>query len=190
MNIETGIKEGLNKVKKNNPAPISVYISYIFKSPSRKIGAGQNDNVSSPQDSAKLKIVGFSLFIFSFSLLAACGTTQGGNPSTKIPSTKSQIPNKSQAPNSNILNPELEARIIQLVKDLDDNNQKTRINATEELIKIGEPALEDVKKALIKPPNNEVRIRATHIVSEIEFNAKKFKIAFVPERDGNKEIYI
>ena len=84
----------------------------------------------------------------------------------------------------------LQKRIIQLVKDLDDNNQKTRINATEELIKIGEPALEEVRKALVKPPNNEVRIRATHIVSEIEFNAKKFKIAFASKRDGNGEIYI
>src|SRR3989304_7285280 len=83
----------------------------------------------------------------------------------------------------------LQKRIVQLVKDLDDNNQKTRINATEELIKIGEPALEEVKKALIKPPSNEVRIRATHIVSEIEFNAKKFKIAFTSYRDGNPEIY-
>src|SRR3990170_5103177 len=62
----------------------------------------------------------------------------------------------------------LQKRIVQLVKDLDDNNQKTRINAEEELIKIGEPALEEVRKALIKPPNNEVKIRATHIVSEIE----------------------
>src|SRR3990167_7577932 len=107
------------------------------------------------------------LFLITIILpcLIACGTTQ-----TK--DAKSQIPNKSQAPpasdkfnisgipmyreNPNILNPELEARIIQLVKDLDDNNQKRRINATEELIKIGEPALEDVKKALIKPPNNEI----------------------------------
>src|SRR3990170_225362 len=39
-------------------------------------------------------------------------------------------------------------RIQQLVKDLDDNSQKTRIKATEELIEIGEPALEQVKKAL------------------------------------------
>src|SRR3972149_2799168 len=73
-------------------------------------------------------------------------------------------------------------RIAKLVKDLDDNDQKVRENATEELIKIGEPAFEDVKKALIKPPNNEVRIRATHIVSEIEFKVwvkvTKFKIAF------------
>src|SRR3990172_7128183 len=84
----------------------------------------------------------------------------------------------------------LQKRIIQLVKDLDDNNQKTRINATEELIKIGEPALEEVRKALAKPPSNEVQIRATHIVSEIEFNAKKFKITFASERDGNDEIYI
>ena len=84
----------------------------------------------------------------------------------------------------------LQKRIIQLVKDLDDNNQKTRINATEELIKIGEPALDEVKKALIKPPSNEVRIRATHIVSEIEFNARKFKIAFQSYRDGNWEICI
>ncbi|OHB71692.1 MAG: hypothetical protein A2W23_02735 [Planctomycetes bacterium RBG_16_43_13] len=86
----------------------------------------------------------------------------------------------------------LQKRIVQLVKDLDDNNQKTRINATEELIKIGEPALEDVKKALIKPPNNEVRIRAKYIVSEIEFKilAKKFKIAFLSYRGGNREIYI
>src|SRR3990172_7096330 len=84
----------------------------------------------------------------------------------------------------------LQKRIVQLVKDLDDNDQKTRINAEEELIKIGEPALEEVRKALIKPPSNEVRIRATHIVSEIEFWAKKFKIAFMSNRDGgNKEIY-
>src|SRR3990170_4822039 len=85
-------------------------------------------------------------------------------------------------------------RIAKLVKDLDDNNQKVRINATEELIKIGEPALEEVRKALIKPPSNEVRIRATHIVSEIEFNVwakvTKFKIAFESNRDSNSEIYI
>ena len=81
-------------------------------------------------------------------------------------------------------------RIAKLVKDLDDNDQKVRINATEELIKIGEPALEEVRKALAKPPNNEVKIRATHIVSEIEFNAKKFKIAFTSDRDGNFEIYV
>src|SRR3972149_11368373 len=80
-------------------------------------------------------------------------------------------------------------RIAKLVKELDDNDKKVRENATGELIKIGEPALEDVKKALIKPPNNEVRIRATHIVSEIEFWAKKFKIAFVSYKDGNYEIY-
>src|SRR3990172_4718960 len=76
----------------------------------------------------------------------------------------------------------LQKRIVQLVKDLDDNDKKVRENATEELIKIGEPALEEVRKALIKPPNNEVRIRATHIVSEIEskiwVSQKKFKIAF------------
>src|SRR3972149_8037027 len=72
-------------------------------------------------------------------------------------------------PKSETLNPEKEW-IEKLVKDLDDNSQKVRINATEELIKIGEPALEEVRKALIKPPNNEERIRATHIVSEIEFN--------------------
>ena len=47
-----------------------------------------------------------------------------------------------------------------------------------------------MRKALIKPPNNEVRIRATHIVSEIEFWAKKFKIVFRSKRDGNYEIYI
>src|SRR3989304_253551 len=85
-------------------------------------------------------------------------------------------------------------RIAKLVKELDDNDKKVRENATEELIKIGEPALEEVKKALIKPPNNEVRIRATHIVSEIELKVwasqKKFKIAFGSDRDGNNEIYI
>ena len=81
-------------------------------------------------------------------------------------------------------------RIAQLVKDLDDNDQKVRENATEELIKIGEPALEEVRRQLIKPPSNEVRIRAKYIVSEIEFNANKFKITFCSNRDGNNEIYI
>src|SRR3989304_6255278 len=80
-------------------------------------------------------------------------------------------------------------RLPKLGKDLDENDQKTRINAEEELIKIGEPALEEVRKALVKPPNNEVKIRATHIVSEIEFWAKKFKITFVSDRDDNYEIY-
>src|SRR3989338_3814448 len=85
-------------------------------------------------------------------------------------------------------------RIAKLVKELDDNDKKVRENATGELIKIGEPALEEVRKALIKPPNNEVKIRATHIVSEIELNVwakvTKFKIAFYSYRDGNYEIYI
>src|SRR3972149_10518384 len=112
----------------------------------------------------------FVICVLGFSLLSACGTVETGN-------------SKSET-----LNPEKE-RIEKLVKDLDDNDKKVRENATEELIKIGEPALEDVKKALIKPPNNEVRIRATHIVSEIEFNAKKFKITFVSNRDGNNGIY-
>ena len=115
----------------------------------------------------------FVICFLVFSLLSACGTVETGN-------------SKSET-----LNPEKE-RIEKLVKDLDDNSQKVRINATEELIKIGEPALEDVKKALIKPPNNEVKIRATHIVSEIEFKVwakvTKFKIAFYSYRDGNSEI--
>ena len=70
-------------------------------------------------------------------------------------------------------------RIQQLIKDLDDNSQKTRIKATEELIEIGEPALEQVKKALAKPPSNEVRIRAGEILKKIEhkirFRYSQFK---------------
>ena len=119
------------------------------------------------------------LFLITIILpcLIACGTTQTEGTKPQTPNPKSQSGGEKEG-----------QKIQKLVQQLDDNNQKTRINATEELIKIGEPALEEVRKALVKPPNNEVRIRAKHIVSEIEF--KKFKIAFASERDGNFEIYL
>lgn len=75
---------------------------------------------------------------------------------------------KLQPPQEKI-DPKLEEKIKKLVEQLGAEDSKDREKATEELIKIGEPALEAVKKALANPPSNEVKERAQKIIEEIEW---------------------
>ncbi|OHB71010.1 MAG: hypothetical protein A2W23_05840 [Planctomycetes bacterium RBG_16_43_13] len=106
--------------------------------------------------------------VFTLLLIIGCAT-QTENPSTKILNPKSQVPNKSQAPNFNILNPKLEARIQLLIKQLDDNKPAVREGATNELILIGKPAEPYLQETLIavKGKNAEVEWRTKIILNAI-----------------------
>lgn len=62
-----------------------------------------------------------------------------------------------------------EERIARLIKDLDNEDAHTREKATEELIKIGRPAVEPLKKALANKPTEETKLRIDRILDEIDW---------------------
>ncbi len=68
----------------------------------------------------------------------------------------SDLPDKDQA-----------ARIHKLVLDLDADNFDTRDKATEELVKIGSPAIDVMREMAKSAPNDEVRFRARVILKKL-----------------------
>lgn len=68
---------------------------------------------------------------------------QGDNPKPQIPNLQ-----QHQAPKSETIAPDLEAKIQALVKQLGDNDLTVRQSATRELILVGRPAEPHVKEAL------------------------------------------
>jgi hypothetical protein len=79
-----------------------------------------------------------------------------------------------------------EARIQQLIRDLDDDGFETREKAQKELIAIGEPAIPYLKAAIAeaerRKDNLELRGRAVSALRAIEFAAKSKKFYTDPKR--------
>src|SRR3990170_2416954 len=97
---------------------------------------------------------GFTLLVFSFSLLAACGTV-------------GEDPKQTQNPKSETPNPELETCIKDLVKKLGDNDGAIRITATRGLILIGKSVEPYVQETLKKSSDGEVLSRSKAILKAI-----------------------
>jgi HEAT repeat protein len=78
------------------------------------------------------------------------------------------VPEASAAPK---VDPELEAKIKELVKQLGSDNFDTRQKATEQLIKIGAPAVAELRKA-VKSDDAEVRHRARAVLDTITLSVE------------------
>jgi hypothetical protein len=107
-------------------------------------------------------------------LIGGCGTT---NQKPEVGSQKPEVSKPEDRSTGEPAN-----RINELIKQLGDDDWKVREKATEELIKIGKPAIEQVKEALgSKDP--EVRQRANHIIDKIDLKLVEKYLKEINEQD-------